>query len=66
MFSNAGFVKTERLAGNVGYLRFDAFAPSDDAAPRMAAATEQRRVRILEQALAGRSNGGVSPATSLR
>jgi hypothetical protein len=37
-FWNAGYLKAERLDGNVGYLRLDEFAPPDEAAPRAAAA----------------------------
>lgn len=36
--TNAGFVKVERLAGNIGYLRFDSFAPPAEAESRVAAA----------------------------
>lgn len=35
---NAAFVKAERLDGNVGYLRLDAFVQPDEFAPRAAAA----------------------------
>jgi hypothetical protein len=61
-FSNAGFVKAERLAGNVGYLRLDAFAPPEEAAPRMAAAMSlltDTGALIIDM----RSNGGGWPAT---
>lgn len=36
--TNAGFVKVERLDGNIGYLRLDYFLPGDDVARRAAAA----------------------------
>lgn len=61
-FSNAGFVKAERLAGNIGYLRFDAFAPPQEAAPRAAAAMSllaDTGALIIDL----RSNGGGWPAT---
>src|SRR5688572_32774599 len=35
---NAGFVKTERLDGNIGYVRLDAFMPGDEAVAKAAAA----------------------------
>jgi hypothetical protein len=35
---NAGFVKVERLDGNIGYLRLDYFMHGDDVGPRAAAA----------------------------
>jgi peptidase S41-like protein len=35
---NAEFVKVERLEGNIGYLRFDAFLSPEEAGPRAAAA----------------------------
>ncbi|MBC7974864.1 MAG: S41 family peptidase [Myxococcales bacterium] len=35
---NAGFVKVERLDGNIGYLRLDYFLHGDDVGPRAAAA----------------------------
>ncbi|HWO25138.1 MAG TPA: S41 family peptidase [Kofleriaceae bacterium] len=37
-FWNAGYVKAERLDGNIGYLRLDGFVPVAEAAPRAAAA----------------------------
>lgn len=61
-FSNAGFVKVERLAGNIGYLRLDAFAPSEEAAPRAAAAMSllaDTGALIIDL----RSNGGGWPST---
>ena len=61
-FSDAGFVKAERLAGNVGYLRLDAFAPPEEAAPRIAAAMSllaDTGALILDL----RSNGGGWPQT---
>ena len=61
-FSNAGFAKAERLAGNVGYLRLDAFAPAEEAAPRAAAAMSLLAATgalIIDL----RSNGGGWPAT---
>src|SRR4051794_26135856 len=61
-FSNAGFVKAERLAGNVGYLRLDEFAPHEEAAPRMAAAMSllaDTGALIIDL----RSNGGGWPVT---
>jgi hypothetical protein len=61
-FSNAGFVRAERLAGNVGYLRLDAFAPAEEAAPRMAAAMSlltDTGALIIDM----RSNGGGWPVT---
>jgi len=61
-FSNAGFVKVERLAGNIGYLRLDAFAPSEEAAPRAAAAMSllaDTGALIIDL----RSNGGGWPPT---
>jgi hypothetical protein len=36
--TNAAFVKVERLDGNIGYLRLDAFLPPEEAGPRAAAA----------------------------
>jgi hypothetical protein len=36
--TNAGFVKIERLPGNIGYLRLDQFLAPDDAGPPAAAA----------------------------
>ncbi|HEX7842047.1 MAG TPA: S41 family peptidase [Kofleriaceae bacterium] len=60
-FSNAGFVKAERLAGNVGYVRLDEFAPSEEAAPRTAAAMSllaDTGALIIDL----RSNGGGWPA----
>lgn len=36
--TNAGFVRVERLDGNIGYLRLDYFLPGDDVARRAAAA----------------------------
>ena len=35
---NGGFVKVERLAGNIGYLRLDYFLPGDEVGARAAAA----------------------------
>jgi hypothetical protein len=61
-FSNAGFVKAERLAGNIGYLRLDAFAPAEETAPRAAAAMSllaDTGALIIDL----RSNGGGWPAT---
>lgn len=61
-FSDAGFVKAERLAGNVGYLRLDEFAPSEEAAPRIAAAMSllaDTGALIIDL----RSNGGGWPLT---
>jgi C-terminal processing protease CtpA/Prc len=61
-FSDAGFVKVERLAGNVGYLRLDEFAPSEEAGPRIAAATSllaDTGALIIDL----RSNGGGWPLT---
>jgi hypothetical protein len=61
-FSNAGYVKVERLAGNVGYLRLDAFAPAEEAAPRTAAAMSlltDTGTLIIDL----RSNGGGWPAS---
>ena len=61
-FSDAGFVKAERLAGNVGYLRLDQFAPPDQAAPRIAAAMSllaDTGALIVDL----RANGGGWPAT---
>jgi hypothetical protein len=62
VFTNAGFVKVERLAGNVGYLRLDRFAPPEEAAARMAAAMSlvtDTGALIIDM----RSNGGGWPAT---
>jgi hypothetical protein len=60
-FWNAGYVKAERLDGNVGYLRLDAFAPADEAAPRAAAAMTllaETGALIIDM----RYNGGGHPA----
>lgn len=60
-FWNAGYVKAERLDGNVGYLRLDAFAPPDEAAPRAAAAMTllaETGALIIDV----RYNGGGHPA----
>ena len=60
-FWNAGYVKAERLDGNVGYLRLDAFAPPDEAAPRAAAAMTllaETGALIIDV----RENGGGHPA----
>jgi C-terminal processing protease CtpA/Prc len=61
-FANAGLVKVERLAGNVGYLRLDAFAPPEEAGPRIAAAMSllaDTGALIIDL----RSNGGGWPLT---
>lgn len=60
-FWNAGYMKAERLDGNVGYLRLDAFAPPDEAAPRAAAAMTllaETGALIIDV----RYNGGGHPA----
>ncbi len=61
-FWNAGFIKVERLAGNVGYLRLDEFAPPDLAASKAAAAMTMLSgtdALIIDL----RNNGGGHPAT---
>lgn len=61
-FWNAGYVKAERLDGNVGYLRLDAFAPAAEAAPRAAAAMTllaETGALIIDL----RHNGGGDPAS---
>jgi hypothetical protein len=60
-FGNAGYVKAERLDGNVGYLRLDGFAPAAEAAPRAAAAMTllaETGALIIDV----RYNGGGDPA----
>jgi retinol-binding protein 3 len=60
-FWNAGYVKAERLDGNVGYLRLDAFASAAEAAPRAAAAMtllSETGALIIDL----RWNGGGHPA----
>jgi retinol-binding protein 3 len=60
-FWNAGYVKAERLDGNVGYLRLDGFAPAAEAAPRAAAAMTllaETGALIIDL----RWNGGGDPA----
>ncbi len=60
-FRNAGYVKAERLDGNVGYLRLDEFAPAAEAAPRAAAAMTllaDTGALIIDM----RFNGGGDPA----
>jgi hypothetical protein len=61
-FWNAGYVKAERLDGNVGYLRLDGFAPAAEAAPRAAAAMTllaETGALIIDL----RWNGGGDPAS---
>jgi retinol-binding protein 3 len=61
-FWNAGYVKAERLDGNVGYLRLDHFAPPSEAAPRAAAAMTllaETGALIIDL----RWNGGGDPAS---
>jgi hypothetical protein len=61
-FWNAGYVKAERLDGNVGYLRLDGFAPAAEAAPRAAAAMTllaETGALIIDL----RWNGGGHPAS---
>jgi hypothetical protein len=58
---NCGFVKTERLAGNVGYLKFDFFADPDVCGPTASAAmTALAGVDALIVDL--RENGGGMPS----
>jgi hypothetical protein len=59
---NCSFEKVERLAGNVGYLKFDAFENADVCAPTVAAAMTflaGTRAMIVDL----RENGGGSPRT---
>lgn len=59
-FWNAGYIKAERLDGNVGYLRVDGFAPAAEAAPRAAAAMTllaETGALIIDL----RQNGGGAP-----
>lgn len=61
-FWNGGFQKVERLDGNIGYVRLDAFAPVSEAAARMAAAmtfVADTDALIIDL----RWNGGGDPAT---
>ncbi len=61
-FFNAGYVKAERLDGNVGYLRLDGFLPVEAAAPRAAAAMTllaDTGALIIDL----RFNGGGDPAS---
>jgi retinol-binding protein 3 len=61
-FWNAGYVKAERLDGNVGYLRLDAFMPVAEAAPRAAGAMTllaDTDALIIDL----RENGGGDPAS---
>jgi len=61
-FSNAGFERVERLPGNVGYIKFNGFAPAEAAAAPVRAAMDfvaNTDALIFDL----RQNGGGSPET---
>ena len=58
--ANFGFVKVERLPGNVGYIKFDEFNPSDEA--KQVAAAAMNFVANTDALIFDlRENGGGSP-----
>lgn len=42
---NGGFVKTERLDGDIGYVKFDVFGPLDVCAAKATTALAKRRAK---------------------